>query len=127
MGLRMSANGLRLERGVAEDARRLRLWTLGERLERPVHVHPDSGRKALCIAPLGLDHVVGMEEDIEGSRSLIERLLSHGIREERTYRHRWQEGDLVVWDNRALMHSTTPYTYAEHRRSLWQIVLRHGD
>jgi hypothetical protein len=34
-----------------------------------------------------------------------------------------EEGDLVIWDNRAVMHSTTPYEpYAEHRRLLWQII-----
>eukprot|EP01052_Picozoa_sp_SAG31_P021801 SAG31_NODE_1703_length_7495_cov_3.115062_7_plen_80_part_00 len=34
-----------------------------------------------------------------------------------------KEGDLVIWDNRAVMHSTTPYEpYAQHRRLLWQII-----
>ena len=91
--------------------------------------HPDypPERKFLQIAPLALDHVVGMEGDEEGSRRLVERLLQPGYASEHlVYSHQWEGGDLVLWDNRALMHSTTEYTYSDRRRSLYQVVLKHA-
>lgn len=124
LGLRMAENGLRLVRGV-DPEKRLSSWTLDERIERPVVMHPATGRKALLLAPLALDRVVGMEDDMEGGRYFLEELLSPGVEEERVYSHAWSVGDLVLWDNRAVLHSTTPYTYGEHRRSLWQVVLRY--
>mmetsp|Transcript_4254 Transcript_4254/g.8502 ORF Transcript_4254/g.8502 Transcript_4254/m.8502 type:complete len:148 (+) Transcript_4254:3-446(+) len=123
-GLRMSDNGLRLQDGV-DPANRLASWSLGEHHERPVSIHPQTHRTVLQIAPVKLDHVVGMENDVVAGRSLIEELLIPGTTDEHVYAHEWVEGDLVFWDNRAVMHSTTPYTYADHRRSMWQVVLRH--
>jgi alpha-ketoglutarate-dependent 2,4-dichlorophenoxyacetate dioxygenase len=34
------------------------------------------------------------------------------------YRHRWKQGDLVIWDNRTTMHRATPFDDANHRREL---------
>ena len=47
-------------------------------------------------------HVVGMEP--EASRSLLEELQGFATSSRFLYRHRWQPGDLVIWDNRSLLH-----------------------
>jgi taurine dioxygenase len=45
---------------------------------------------------------VGLPPD--ESDMLLSYLYRHTTKEPFTYRHRWQEGDLLVWDNRATMH-----------------------
>jgi alpha-ketoglutarate-dependent taurine dioxygenase len=43
------------------------------------------------------------------SRALIERLTAHATRADKVYRHVWQMGDLVLWDNCGLLHRALPY------------------
>ena len=66
-----------------------------------VRVHPLSGKKALYVSERA-SHFHGMTA--EESRPLIQFLCAHATRPENVYRHRWQVGDLVLWDNRTTMH-----------------------
>lgn len=75
------------------------------------HEHPliwthESGRKSLLIGYTA-DHVVGLSR-AEG-RALLARLLEWTAQPAFTYRHQWQEGDLVVWDNCGALHRVIPY------------------
>jgi alpha-ketoglutarate-dependent taurine dioxygenase len=72
----------------------------------PIVWHHDSGRKSLILG-MTVDHVEGTPE-AEG-RALIERLTDHTTRPENVYRHEWQIGDLVLWDNCGVMHRVVPY------------------
>ncbi len=67
-----------------------------------VRVHPKTGRKALFVNEGFTSHIVGLAP--AESQALLAFLFQHSIRPERLYRHRWQERDLVIWDNRAVMH-----------------------
>ncbi len=78
---------------------------------RPDKVHPlvwshRSGRKSLVLGATA-DHVVGMDPD-EG-RAFLDDLLSRATAPERLYRHEWEVGDLVIWDNRGVLHRAAPY------------------
>lgn len=85
-------------------------------VEHPlVRVHPATGRPALFIAKDVVSRVVGM--DPQQSRDLIDQLENHAVRPERVYSHKWQAGDLVVWDNRCTLHRATPYDN-KYRRTL---------
>ena len=64
--------------------------------------HPETGRKALFVNPGFTAGLVGFEP--EESRALLGFLHAHATRHEFVYRHRWAPGDLVIWDNRSLMH-----------------------
>jgi alpha-ketoglutarate-dependent taurine dioxygenase len=66
-----------------------------------VRSHPDTGCKALYLGNHAT-HVVGLPED-EGS-ALLAELLAHATQPRFVYRHRWRVGDLVMWDNRCLLH-----------------------
>ncbi|MCA3730242.1 MAG: TauD/TfdA family dioxygenase [Phenylobacterium sp.] len=67
-----------------------------------VRTHPVTGRKALYISPV---YTVGIEGFTpEESQALLGFLFAHLTREEFIYRHRWTEGDLLMWDNRCTMH-----------------------
>ena len=79
--------------------------------QRPPKVHPlvwthRSGRKSLVLGAT-TDHVEGMDRD-EG-RALLDELLARATAPERVYRHEWQVGDVVIWDNRGVLHRASPY------------------
>ena len=59
-------------------------------------------------------HTVGMP--VEEGRALIRRLLDFATQPERVYRHKWTPGDLVMWDNRAMLHRGRAWGYAMPRR-----------
>ena len=67
-----------------------------------VRTHPESGRKAIYINPIRIDGIVGMLE--AEALSLLADLLEHATQPRFQYRHRWHAGDLVMWDNRSLLH-----------------------
>ena len=84
------------------------LWE-GERFTRlepiahpVVRVHPETGRKSLFVNPGFVSHIVGVS-DAE-SRGLLDLLYAHLLKPEHTIRHRWQLGDLGIWDNRCTSH-----------------------
>jgi len=73
-----------------------------------VRRHPDTGRETLFIQPRIIGSVVGIDgmSDDE-STALIEELISQITSEPFVYRHRWNPLDVVVWDNRCVLHSAT--------------------
>ncbi len=78
---------------------------------RPAKEHPlvwthRSGRKSLVLGATA-DHVVGMPPD--ESRALLDDLLARATTPEHVYRHEWRVGDVVVWDNRGVLHRALPY------------------
>ena len=72
-----------------------------------VRKHPWTGRPSLFISPIYNDAIEGMNDD-EAAEFLTE-LTEFAGREEFVYRHRWTQGDVVMWDNRCTMHRVTPY------------------
>jgi alpha-ketoglutarate-dependent taurine dioxygenase len=84
---------------------------------RPPKVHPlvwkhASGRKSLVLGATA-SHIEGMDE-AEG-RALLDDLLARATRAERVYRHTWDVGDTVIWDNRGVLHRACPYDAASPR------------
>ena len=78
-----------------------------------VRTHPETGRRCLYLG----DHaesIVGIPY-AEG-RALIEELNALAVHPDLTYEHRWKPGELIVWDNRCLMHRATPYDPFTERR-----------
>ena len=78
-----------------------------------VRTHSETGRKCIFLG----DHaetIVGL--DYEDGRKLVEEINTLAVRPELTYCHRWRPGDLVAWDNRCLLHRSTPYDTDRERR-----------
>jgi alpha-ketoglutarate-dependent 2,4-dichlorophenoxyacetate dioxygenase len=88
-----------------------------------VRTNPANGRRSLFLGAHA-SHVEGLPLD-EG-RALLRTLLDHVTQPEFCYRHEWQEGDLVVWDNRCVLHRATPYDTTRHKR-LMQRTTVSGD
>jgi alpha-ketoglutarate-dependent taurine dioxygenase len=102
------------------EARRQRAGRIGEK-EHPLVWRHRSGRRSLVLG-MSVDHVVGIPE--AESRGLIEKLTGHATRREIVYRHEWQVGDLLIWDNCGVMHRAIPY-HATSGRMMHRTVL-HG-
>ena len=86
-----------------------------ERAHPLVRRHPPTGRKALFASPTYATRLADMT--VEESKPLLEFLYAHMARPEFTLRHRWEAGDLLMWDNRAVMHLAVN-DYDGHRRLL---------
>jgi len=67
-----------------------------------VRVHPETGKRALFVNEGFTTHILGIPED--ESRAILEQLFAAAKASEIIYRHKWREGDMVMWDNRALIH-----------------------
>jgi taurine dioxygenase len=85
-----------------------------------VRVHPETGRRALFASPSYTIGVEGMDP-AEG-RALLTRLFEHQGDPAFVYRHRWEPGMLVIWDNRCVTHAATG-GYAGHRRRMYRITV----
>lgn len=78
-----------------------------------VRTHPETGRKCL-FAGDHAEYVEGLDYD-EG-RALIEEINRRATPEDRIYRHVWRPGEVMVWDNRCLLHRATPFDTAAELR-----------
>lgn len=95
-----------------------------------VRVHPVTGRRALYLCEASqMDWVdgpfVGMEPgpDGEGARLLYE-IMTHYTQPQFTYVHEWTKGDLVIWDNRNLVHVATWFDADKYGRVMWRTTVR---
>ena len=67
-----------------------------------VRTHDETGAESLFVNPGFTSHIDGFDAD--ESRWILEPLYRHATRPEYIYRHQWQPHDVLVWDNRSLMH-----------------------
>jgi taurine dioxygenase len=67
-----------------------------------VRMHPETGRKTLFVSEHFTTRIVGMSQ--RESDDLLVQLFEHSVRPEHVYRHRWQQNDMLFWDNRSLLH-----------------------
>jgi taurine dioxygenase len=89
-----------------------------------VRTHPETGRRALYINPIRIDEIVGMDE--AGALPLLDDLLAHATQPAFEYRHKWRVGDVVIWDNRCLLHKANGDYPVEELRYLYRLMLK-GD
>jgi alpha-ketoglutarate-dependent taurine dioxygenase len=82
------------------------MWRRRPAKEHPLVWQHRSGRRSLVLGAT-TDHVVGM--DPEESRALLDDLLDRATAPDLVYRHEWNLGDLVIWDNRGVLHRATRY------------------
>ncbi len=87
------------------------------RIARP---HPVTGRKALYAVSGSSFGIVGMPDD--EARDLLDELAAHATQAKYQLRFKYGVGDIVVWDNAALLHSAT-LTDPDDARTLWRITV----
>lgn len=78
-----------------------------------VRTHPVTGRKSLFVNRLMTAYIEGMPR--EESDALLNYLFDHQEQPQFVYSHRWQVGDVLIWDNRCALHARTNFNPAERR------------
>ncbi len=84
--------------------------------------HPDSGRAALYLNTARMEGIAGMDAD--EAFALIDSLYNHATQSKYEYRHKWLPGDMVIWDNRSVMHQANPDFDPAQYRLLYRIMLQ---
>jgi alpha-ketoglutarate-dependent taurine dioxygenase len=87
-----------------------------------VRTHPENGRKALYLNPVRMESIIGMEDT--DALALIDELMRHATQEKYEYRHKWRDGDWVLWDNRSVMHQANGDYDMSERRYLYRLMLK---
>jgi taurine dioxygenase len=104
------SNGMK---GLIDGRRAQHEISPGSGTEHPVVIeHPVTGDPVLFVNAIFTRSITNLPPD-EGD-AVLPFLLRHVARPEFTYRHRWQEGDVVVWDNWATQHYAL-FDYSERR------------
>jgi taurine dioxygenase len=75
--------------------------------------HPVTQRAALYLGRRPLSYIVGLP--LDESEALLDRLWAHATQEEYAWFQKWRVGDLLIWDNRCVMHKRTAFDPAERR------------
>lgn len=88
-----------------------------------IRTHPETGRDALFLGRREYSYVNGLS--IPDSETLLDELWGHATREEFSWHHVWKLGDLIIWDNRCVMHRRDPFD-AHSRRVMFRTQVR-GD
>ena len=86
-----------------------------------VRTHEETGRKSLYANPTHILRIQGLG-DSESDR-LIAELTDHMVATPAQYRHKWQKGDIVIWDNRCALHSATGGYPIEEQRIHWRVTI----
>jgi alpha-ketoglutarate-dependent 2,4-dichlorophenoxyacetate dioxygenase len=115
--------------GWSRDQIRPGFFTAQERAVYPpvrhplVRANPVNGRKALFLGAHA-SHIEGLP--IDEGRALLREVLDHVTQPQFQYRHPWRAHDLVIWDNRCVLHRATPYDSVRHQRLLQRTTIS-GD
>ncbi len=97
------------------------LAQIPNQLQPLVIKHPTSGRPALYLNTGRMEGIDGLNKDL--SNTLIQYLYTHATQTRYEYRHKWGIGDVVVWDNQAVMHqANADYDPNEYRYLLRLMV-----
>ncbi len=85
--------------------------------------NPTNDRRALYVA----SHAYAIDGmDDRDARQLLAQLLDEATRQEFVYSHQWRQGDVVMWDNRAMLHRGRPWDY-KRERSMVRTTISASD
>jgi taurine dioxygenase len=88
-----------------------------------VRKHPADGRKALWgLSTTTPNGIVDMPNP--SGKDLIKELMLFATQDQFVYRHQWQVGDVLVWDNRCTLHRGTPFDKSKHVRLVHRTWVR---
>lgn len=95
-----------------------------------VRIHPVTGKPSLYLCESGqMDWIegpivgLGKGPDSEGA-DLVHELMHHLTGPGFTYAQDWDDGDMIIWDNRCLVHAATWFDADQHRRLMWRTTVR---
>lgn len=86
-----------------------------------VRTHPVTGSKSLYVCPAVISHIEGM--DPPESKALLDALTAHTTQSRFVYSHVWRKGDLVMWDNRAVLHTASLFDHTRYQRLMYRTTV----
>ncbi len=87
-----------------------------------VRTHPFTGRKCLYVSKGECEGIEGMPQD--EALKLIDELADRTVEQRFRHTHRWQVGDVLMWDNCAVQHlASFDYKWPQHRRLMQRITV----
>lgn len=89
-----------------------------------VRQHNATGAKSLYVCPAVISHIEGLGAG--DSAALVETLITHVTQPRYVYTHRWQKGDLVMWDNRAVLHTASLFDHSRYQRLMYRTTVASG-
>lgn len=96
-----------------------------ECLHPVVRTNPTSGRKAIYITPAYTVRIDGM--NAKDSQALMDEIFDHCLQDKYRMTYKWRAGDIVVWDNAAVMHSATTKDLDPNKyRTIWRTIISGG-
>ncbi|HEV7267092.1 MAG TPA: TauD/TfdA family dioxygenase [Falsiroseomonas sp.] len=93
-----------------------------ETVQPVVTRHPLTGRKGLYLNTGRMEGIDGMERD--EADALLAVLMERATDRKHEYRHKWQAGDLVIWDNRTVLHKANGDVPEGQRRFLYRAMVK---
>lgn len=91
--------------------------------QKLIRTHPVTGRKSFYVGSHA-SHILGWDTD--ESRALLRRINEWCVQDRFVYSHKWRAGDLVIWDNRSVMHRGKPWD-PQHRRVMHRTTVSDVD
>lgn len=86
-----------------------------------VRTHPVSGRKCLYLGRRRNGYILGL--DVDDSEETLDRLWDHATQPSLAWTHRWRKGDVLIWDNRCILHRRDSFDPAS-RRMMHRVQIR---
>ena len=87
-----------------------------------VRTHPENGRKFLYLNPVRIEAISGLDE--KAALDLVAELMAHATQKKYEYRHKWVMGDMVIWDDRSVMHQANGDYDMKEIRHLYRIMVQ---
>jgi len=94
-------------------------------LHPAVVTSPLDGRKAFFLTNGSTKGVVGMSD--EDGVALVKKWINHVVQDKYVYRHQWQAGDVLIWNDMCTMHSATHYDDTKYDRLVYRTWMRPFD
>lgn len=87
-----------------------------------IRTHEQSGRKCIYVVPGECQGISGLPDD--EAAAILDDLAERCTRPEYVYRHRWRQGDLLMWDNCLVQHLAIQDYALPQRRMMWRTTIR---
>ncbi len=88
-----------------------------------VRYHPENDKICLYINPIRIEKIIGFSKN--DTLELLDKLMKYVYMSENEYRHKWKNGDFVIWDNRILMHKANGDYDMNEDRYLYRIMIQN--
>jgi len=89
--------------------------------DHPLIRHHADGRRSLYVSATYMERMMGLNE--QESRQLIDDLMTRATQDRFVYRHRWRPHDVLMWDNRWVIHVVEPFDHGSERQVMHRTSL----